>query len=103
MDAFVAVSLAGTGIVSLSAAGGVIYSIIRNGRTQNRKDTELKTMLKSEIANIKDKLDDPNEGLGAIKKEMKSIQLNCASVTSGFKARIDGLEEDVKDVKKKRR
>ena len=80
-------------ITSSVAVIGVIYTIVKNGRSRSKADTELKTELKMEIALIKKTLDDPNDGLGAIRREVSAQREHCAGVTSGFEHRLKGLEK----------
>ena len=79
-------------ITSGAAVVGVIYSIIKNGRGRTKADTQLKTELKKDIESIQKSLDDPNDGLGAIRREISAQRERCAGVTSGFEQRITGLE-----------
>jgi len=83
----------GVWITSSVAVIGVVYSIVKNGKSRTKQDTELKTELKLELKAVKDKLDDPNDGLGAIRRELSSQREHCAGVTSGFEQRIKGLEK----------
>jgi len=88
MDAGALAQWAATGVIGVT----LIVSLVRNNRGQGEKWGSMET----EIKNIKDKLDDPNSGLGAIKKAVDEQQTHCASVTSGFKERIKDLEERAK-------
>ncbi|MFH0809828.1 MAG: hypothetical protein V2A77_05100, partial [Pseudomonadota bacterium] len=60
-----------------------------------KSDTILRTELKASIGALKDKLEDPDEGLGAIKREVNSMKQHCAAVTSGCAERFKHVEEDV--------
>ncbi len=80
-----------------ATAVGVIYSIVKNGRSRNRKDTELKVELKKDIESLKEKLDDKDDGLGAIRREVSGIKEHCAGVTSEFGQRITSLEKPRRD------
>jgi len=73
-------------------ATGVIYTITKNGRSHAKYDTELKTELKKDIESIKKVLDDPNDGLSAIRREVSAQREHCAGVTSGFEQRLSMLE-----------
>jgi len=79
-------------ITTLSTAIGVIYTVVRNGREHAKQDTELKIELRKEIESLRKMLDDPRDGLSAIRHEISSMKEHCASVTSGFEQRIVGLE-----------
>ncbi len=82
-------------IATACVAGGLIFTWQRNGKHQLESDTKLKTELTGEIKGIKDKLDDPNEGLGAIKREINGVKEHCAAVTAGCSERFKHVEEDV--------
>lgn len=84
-------------ITSSVAIVGVIYTIVKNGRSRTKADTELKTELKKDIEAIKKVLDDPNDGLGAIRREVSAQREHCAGVTSGFEQRLAGLEDARRD------
>jgi len=79
-------------ITSVSAAGGVIYSLARNGKNQRKQDIEIKVELQRDIEEIQKRLNDPHDGLGAIRREVGSMKENCARATSEFNQRIAGLE-----------
>ena len=78
------------------ASAGVIVTVIRNGKSVAKKDTELKVELKAEIGHVKAQLADPNTGLSAISAKISSMKENCAGVTGDFAARIKGLEKKKK-------
>lgn len=80
-------------ITTSATAVGVIYTIVKNSRSRTKQDTELKVELKKDIETIQKVLDDPNDGLGAIRREVSAQREHCAGVTSGFEQRITGLEK----------
>jgi len=80
-------------ITTTVTATGVIYSIVKNGKSRAKQDTELKVELKKDIESLKKVLDDPNDGLSAIRREVSAQKEHCAGVTSGFEQRISGLEK----------
>ena len=80
---------AATGLVFV----GLCYTIWRNGSHQAKANDIIKTELKMEIGNIKEKLDDEHFGLGAIKDSIDEQKLHCASITGDYGARIKRLEE----------
>lgn len=84
----------GLWITSSAAAIGVIYTIAKNGRSRVKSDVELKTELKKDIEAIQKCLDDPQDGLGAIRREINIQRTHCASVTAGFAERLQGLERE---------
>ena len=84
-------------ITTSATAVGVIYTIVKNGRSRTKQDTELKVELKKDIESIQKVLDDPNDGLGAIRREVSAQREHCAGVTAGFDQRITGVEDDLRD------
>jgi len=83
-------------ITTTATATGVVYSIVKNGKSRAKQDTELKVELKKDIESIKKVLDDPNDGLSAIRREISSQREHCAGVTSGFEQRLSGLEKEAR-------
>jgi len=77
---------------TIAIAAGMAWTWRRNGRNQAEKWGSFT----NEIKNLREKLDDPNQGLGAIKKSVDDQKTHCASVTSGFKERIKNLENTPK-------
>jgi len=65
-------------------AVGVVYAIVRNGSRGRKQDEQLKTELKLEIKVIKKQLDDPENGLSAIKKSSDGMRLHCAEVSTAI-------------------
>jgi len=84
-------------ITTSATAGGVIYTIVKNGRSRSKQDADLKVALKKDIESIQKVLDDPNDGLGAIRREVSAQREHCAGVTAGFYQRITGVEGDIRD------
>ena len=87
-------------VATVCVAVGLAYTWRRNNNASKETDTKLKTELTLEIKSIKDKLDDPNEGLGAIKREINGMKEHCAAVTSGCAERFRHVEEDVHKLEK---
>ncbi len=82
-------------VATACVAGGLVYTWRHNNNEQNQSDIKLKIELKAEIATVTKRLDDPLEGLGAIKREINGVKQNCAAVTSGCSERFKHVEEDV--------
>lgn len=83
-------------IATAVVAGGLVYTIRRNGRNNKESDTRLKTELTMELRSIKERLDNPQEGLGAIKRELSDMKQHCAAVTSTFSEKIAHAEAELK-------
>lgn len=77
--------------------GGLIFTWVRNGRNQNIRMAEMESRQNEQIKGIKEKLDDRNTGLGAIKATVSNQETHCASITGRFDERIKNLEEGKKD------
>lgn len=80
------IPMAGVIVVGL----GLIATWIRNGRSQSKRDG----VIESRIGNVEKLLDDPNTGLGAIKKSVDEQRVHCAKISSSFGERIKSLEKD---------
>ena len=81
-------------VTTLTTAVGVVYTIVKNGRSRAKQDAELKVELKKDIESLKKVLDDPNDGLSAIRREVSAQREHCAGVTSGFEQRLLRLEKE---------
>jgi len=79
-------------VMTIAVALGLIVTWVRNGRNQGAKWGSLETEMKTEMKNIKDKLDDENTGLGAIKKGVDDQKLHCAKISTELKTRVNALE-----------
>lgn len=90
-------------ITSGLTAIGVIYAIFRNSSRSKKKDDELKTELKMEVASIKDQLDDPENGLSAIKKSTDGMRLHCAQTSTAISAQVQTNSKEIAILRKKKR
>ena len=82
-------------VATACVAGGLVYTWQHSSNERNHTDAKLKTELTLELKSIKDKLSDPSEGLGAIKREINTMKERCAAVTSGCSERFLHVEEDI--------
>ena len=87
-------------ITSSCTAIGVIYAIVRNGSRGRKQDEQLKTELKLEIKVIKKQLDDPENGLGAIKKSADGMRLHCAEVSTAIAAQAKTNADEIDILRK---
>lgn len=99
MDGFTLATVA-QWAATVCVAGGLAYTWRHNNNERNHTDIKLKTELTLELKGIKDKLDDPNEGLGAIKREINGMKEHCAAVTSGCSERFKHVEENVRKLER---
>jgi len=90
-------------ITSGAAVVGVIYSIWRNGDRSKKKDDALKTELKTQMSGIQKSLDDPDDGLKAIKREVTDFKVHCAEVSTGLSTRVQTNAEEIANLRKKKR
>jgi len=90
-------------ISSTFCAIGVVYAIIRNGRRASKQDEQLKMELKMEIKTIKNQLDDPENGLSAIKKSSDGMRLHCAEVSTAISAQVKTNASEIAILRKKKR
>lgn len=89
-------------ITSTASVIGVIYAIVRNGSRQKKQDEKLKTELKLELDHIKQKLDDPENGLSSIKKCVDSQKLHCVEVSTRIEGKCDTNAREIDTLRKKR-
>jgi len=87
-------------ITTTFTAGGVIYAIARNGSRGKKQDEQLKAELKLEIKVIKKQLDDPENGLGAIKKSADGMRLHCAEVSTRIEAQTQTNTDEINILRK---
>ena len=81
-------------------AVGVVYAIVRNGSRGRKQDEQLKTELKLEIKVIKKQLDDPENGLVAIKKSADGMRLHCAEVSTRIEAQTKTNTDEISLLRK---
>ena len=80
-------------IVLASMTGiGLIGTWVKNGRGELKQRTQLETMLKAEIKDVKDDVRHPEYGLSAIKKSLDDQKLYCARTSTSLQERVSGLE-----------
>jgi len=90
-------------ITSSASAIGVIYAIVRNGSRGKKADEKLKSELTMEIKAIKSKLDDPENGLSAIKKATDGMKLHCAEVSTRIEAQVNTNSREIDTLRKKKK
>ena len=82
---------------------GVIYAIVHNSTRSKKKDDELKTELKIEVKGIKDQLDDPENGLSAIKKSVDDQRLHCTEVSTRLEEQVKTNTSEIAILRKRKR
>ncbi|MDP2729202.1 MAG: hypothetical protein Q8O55_01810 [Dehalococcoidales bacterium] len=90
-------------ITSTASAIGVVYAIVRNGSRGKKQDEQLKTELKMEVKGIKDRLDDPDNGLAAIAKGVDSQRLHCAEVSTRIEAQGNTNSQEIATLRNKKK
>ena len=81
-----------TGLVAMGLAG----TWIRNGKSQTKRDQEIK----DNQGYIIKKLDDSNTGLSAINEKLHNFETHCAQVSTSLDERVLGLDKDIEELKK---
>ena len=82
-------------ISSTFCAIGVIYAIIRNGSRSRKQDEQLKSELVMEVKSINKQLEDPENGLSAIKKSTDGIRLHCAEVSTRIESQVETNTDEI--------
>ena len=82
-------------ITTIFTAGGVLYTMRRNGSRGKKQDTELKTELKLAIQSITKKLDDPKNGLGAIKDSTDAQKVHCTEVSTRLCTKVEKHDSEI--------
>ena len=90
-------------ITSGAAVAGVVYAISRNGTRGKKQDKELVDSIKAEVSSIKEKLEDPVNGLSAIKESVDAQKLHCKEVSTAMAAQVNTNKEEIAILRKKRR
>ena len=78
------------GLVMLAV--GLAVTWIRNGRSQGTAMGKMEGSLVTEIKNIKERLDDPVNGLGSIKGAVDNQAVHCARISTGLDLRVSVME-----------
>jgi len=90
-------------ITSTFSAIGVVYAIVRNGRRGKQQDEKLKTELSMELKVIKKQLDDPENGLSAIKKSVDDQRLYCVATSTRIEDQANTNSQEIATLRKKKR
>ena len=80
----------------------MVYAIVRNGSRGKKQDEKLKTELTMRIEAIKNQLDDPDNGLSAIKKSTEVMKLHCAEVSTAIATQVKTNTEEINILRKTR-
>ena len=75
----------------------LIITWVRNGRKQAKEWGSFTT----EVEHIKNALEDPNQGLGALKKGITDMQTHCATVSGKLGEKAHYFEGEIENLKKK--
>ncbi len=77
-------------VVAIMAIVGLGGTWVRNGKSQAKRDG----IMEEKVNGINKRLEDPNTGLGSIKRSVDKQALHCAKMTSSFIERFKNLEGD---------
>ncbi len=72
----------------LIVGGGLVFTWIRNGRSNARSLGSMEQTLKTVVKTV----DETREEVSDIGKKMVDVQVNCAKTTSAFDQKIKNLE-----------
>lgn len=89
-------------ITTTLTAGGVVYAIVRNGSRGKEQDEQLKAELKLEIKVIKKQLDDPENGLSAIKKSVDDQRLHCVATSTRLEGQVITNASEIDNLRTKK-
>jgi len=84
-------------VVAIVAAGGVIITWRKNGKSQAARDERIQVNQEHIIK----KLDDPSHGLSVINDKVNNMVTHCAKVSTGLTERMIAAERDVKELKER--
>ena len=90
-------------ITTTFSAIGVIYAIVRNGSRAKKQDEKLKADLKSSLDTIKERLDDPDNGLSAIKKATEGMRLHCAETSTSISSQVKTNTSEIEKLRTRNR
>jgi len=100
-------------VMTIAATGASVSAVVavlkfsRNGKlaveAKIHDETQSDTTIRQDIKHIKKALDDPQNGLSAIKSEVESQKVRCAQISTELSGRITGNEKTIDDIKKVRR
>jgi len=89
-------------VMSGVAVIGLIMTWIKNGKSQVRRDKDIAVgqaerdqKLSDNQINLLKTLEDPDMGLSALNKRIRSFELNCGIISTGLSTRIKMAEEDI--------
>jgi len=84
------------------AVMGVIYTLIKNSKSQARRDKEVAVKQAERDQRLSDnqeailnRLNDDETGLTALNMRVQSFELNCKGISTGLTTRIKVAEEDI--------
>lgn len=94
---------------SLAAVAGTAYTMAKNGRSAAKDKAALQKALQDDIkglntkvSTINERLDDPDNGLRAIKRSTDAMNMNCAKVHSGLAVTIENMQKEIDEGKQRR-
>jgi tRNA C32,U32 (ribose-2'-O)-methylase TrmJ len=90
-------------VVTICVVIALFINMRRNTKAdtnQASKETSQAAEQKNEIKHIIQRLDDPNDGLGAIKRAITKQELHCRQISTELTGRIRESEEDIQQLRK---
>lgn len=86
-------------VIAVVAVSGVLVTWRKNGKRETERDTTISLNQDGIIR----RLDDEDNGLGALNRKVNSMTTHCATVSTGLTERMIAAERDIKEVKANRR
>jgi len=97
-----------TSLAAVSASVGAVIAVLkfsRNGRQssehQAKQEAKFDTQVLEDIRYIKEKIDDTDNGLSAIKKATEAMKLHCATVSTRIESQVKTNTEEIGILRKK--
>ncbi len=84
-------------IVTIIVVISFVYTATRNGKRLTEEDATLKTTLSIGLLTLNNKLDDPRNGLTAIKQEVGEMKERCARCQE----KIERAEKDINGLRER--
>lgn len=84
------------------AVVGTGYNMVRNGSRRKEQDIQLKTELKLELRVIKEQLEDPDNGLEAIKKATDDQKNLCTKLSTELGTEVANNKKEIDRLRDKK-
>jgi len=82
-------------ITSTASVVGVIYAIVRNGSRSKKQNEDMLREFKHELRTIGNRLDDPYNGLTAIKQSADEMKLRCTETSTRITEQVSTQRAEI--------